>query len=184
MRTMLDDLELPNVQEIATHDRRVLAEQKPPGMAGSLLQNMGRRPARLVLWGVATGPEALEFVEELDGKFRTGDPVPFVADIVAEAEIEEMVIDDLEWQELAGKPERFAYVLILREYIEPDEPEDTSLLDSEILDDAEGLINDLVEGLDIGLDFATGLERFVSPLGDLLARFQQFREDVESADEE
>ncbi len=174
MRPMLDDLELPQVQEIATHDRRALAEHKPPGMAGSLLQNMGRRPTRLVLWGVATGPEALDFVEQLDGKYRAGEPVPFTADIVAEAEIEEMVIDNLQWQELAGKPERFAYVLTLREYIEPVEPEDTSFLDTDILDEAQDLIDDLVDGLDIGLDFVTGLERFVSPLGDLLARLVEF----------
>lgn len=179
MRPMLDDLELPQVQEIATHDRRVLAEHKPPGMAGSLLQNMGRRPAHLVLWGVATGPEALDLVEELDGKFRAGEPVAFVADIVADAEIEEMVIDDLKWQELAGKPQRFAYVLTLHEYIEPVEPEDTTFLDEDILDNAQNLIDDLVDGLDIGLDFATGLERFLSPLGDLLARLQQFNQDVE-----
>lgn len=181
MRPMLDDLELPQVQEIATHDCRVLAEHKPPGMAGSLLQNMGRRPARLVLWGVATGPGALEFVEELDGKFRTGNPLPFIADIVAEAEIEQVVIDDLQWQELAGKPERFAYVLTLHEYIEPVEPEDTSLLDTQILDDAQNLIDNLVDGLDIGLDFATGLERFLSPLGDLLSRLRQFNQDTEEA---
>lgn len=179
MRPMLDDLELPQVQEIATHDRRILAEHKPPGMAGSLLQNMGRRPAHLVLWGVAAGPVALEFVEELDGKFRAGEPVAFVADIVADAEIETMVIDDLKWQELAGKPQRFAYVLTLREHIEPVEPEDTSFLDAEILDDAQNLIDDLVDGLDIGLDFATGLEQFLSPIGDLLAHLQQFNQDVE-----
>ncbi len=184
MRPMLDDLELPQVQEIATHDKRALAEHKPPGMEGSLLQNLGRSPSRLVLWGVATGPEVLDFVEKLDGKFRAGEPVPFVADIVAEAEIEAMVIDDLEWQELAGRPERFAYVLTLREYIEPVEPEDTSFLDEEILEDAESLIDDLVEGLDIGLDFATGLEQFVSPLSDLLSRLQQFQEDVGQARDE
>jgi hypothetical protein len=174
MRPMLDDLELPHVQEIATYDRRALAEHKPPGMDGSLLQNMGRRPARLVLWGVAAGPEVLEFVETLEGKYRAGDPLPFIADIVAEAEIDRMVIDDLQWQELAGKPERVAYVLTLREYIEAAEPEDTSFVDSEILDEAQDLIDDLVEGLDIGLDFATGLEQFVAPLGDLLARLVEF----------
>jgi hypothetical protein len=181
MRPMLDDLELPQVQEIAAYERRALAEHKPPGMAGSLLQNLGRRPARLVLQGVATGPGAMDFVEALDAKFRVGEPVPFAADIVAEAEIEQMVIDDLRWQELAGKPERFAYVLTLREYIEPVEPEDTSFLDTDILGDAQNLVNDLVDGLDIGLDFATGLEQFLSPLGDLLARLQQFSQDVERA---
>lgn len=149
MRPMLDDLELPQVQEIANHDRRALAEHKPPGMAGSLLQNMGRRPTRLVLWGVATGPEALDFVEQLDGKYRAGEPVPFTADIVAEAEIEEMVIDNLQWQELAGKPERFAYVLTLREYLEPVEPEDTSFVDTEVLDEALNIMDTLTTGLEI-----------------------------------
>lgn len=181
MRPMLDDLELPQVQEIGTYERRALAEHKPPGMDGSLLQNLGRRPTRLVLWGVATGPEALDFIEKLDGKFRAGQPVPFAADIVADAEIQKMLIDDLRLQELAGKPQRFAYVLTLREHIEPVEPEDTSFLDTEILDDARGLIEDLVDGLDIGLDFATGLERFLPTLSDLLARLQKFREDVNRA---
>ena len=173
MHPMLDDLELPQVQEITTYDRRMLAEHKPPGMAGSLLQNLGRRPGSLVLWGVKTGPDALAFIEDLNGKFRTGDPLPFVADIIADAAIAQMIIDDLQWQELAGKPDRYAYVLTLREYIEPVEPEDTSFLESDILDDAQGLIDDLLDGLDIGLDFATGLERFVGPLTELLGKVQQ-----------
>lgn len=174
MRPMLDDLELPQVQEISTLDRRSLAEHKPPGMAGSLLQNLGTRPTRLVLWGVASGPQALEFVETLDEKFRAGAAVPFAADIVADAEIQAMLIDDLRWQELAGKPQRYAYVLTLRAYIEPVEPEETGLLESDILDDATNLVDDLVAGLDIGLDFLTGLERFVAPLGAMLERLSAF----------
>ena len=69
---------------------------------------------------------------------------------------------------------RQAYVLTLREYIEPVEPEDLSLLDSDILADAQGLIDDIVDGLDIGLDFATGLERFLSPLAEFLSRLEAF----------
>lgn len=181
MRPMLDDIELPQVQEITTHEQRVLAEHKPPGMAGSLLQNLGRRPTRLVLWGVAAGTEAQNLIDKLDDKFRAGEPLPFTADIVADAEIEQMIIDDLRVQDVAGKPERYAYILTLREYIEPVEPEDTSFLDTDILDDAQNLMDDLVAGLDIGLDFATGLERFVSPFSDILSRLQQFNQDLESS---
>ncbi|HEU0292200.1 MAG TPA: hypothetical protein VFR47_05660 [Anaerolineales bacterium] len=146
---MLDDLELPQVQEITTLERRALAEHKPPSMSGSLLQNLGRRPTRLTLWGVATGPEALNFVEQLDDKFRANVSVSFTADIVTEAEIEKMVIDDLHVQELAGKPERYAYVLTLREYIEPVEPEDTSELDTSILDDTLGQLDNLMSGFEV-----------------------------------
>lgn len=173
MRPMIDELELPQVQEINTLDRRALAEHKPPGMQGSLLQNLGRKPTSLVLGGVATGANARGFIDDLYAKFEAGMPVAFIADIVADAEIEQMLIEDVQYRDLAGKPERFAYVVTLREHIEPVEPEDTSLLDDDILDEAMDLLDDLVDGLDIGLDFATGLERFVSPLGDLLGRLRQ-----------
>lgn len=178
---MLDDLELPQVQEIATLDRRVLAEHKPPGMSGSLLQDMGRRPFRLALWGVATGAGAQGFIEKLDGKFREGKPLSFTGDIVADAELEQVIIEDLRVQDLAGKPERFAYVFTLREFIEPVEPQDTSGLNTDILSDAQNLINDLIPGLNIGLDFATGLEQFVAPLSNLLTRLKDFNNDLNRA---
>jgi hypothetical protein len=175
VRPMLDDLELEQVQEIGTYERRTLAEHKPPGMSGSLLQNLGRRPTRLVLWGVTVGPEAQSFTEKLDKKFRAAEPVTFIADIVDEAEIELMFIDDLKIQELAGKPLRFAYLLTLREFIEPVEPaEAPPELEAGILDDATSLLDDLVEGLDLAPNFSTGLEQFVEPLTGLLARLQEF----------
>ena len=52
----------------------------------------------------------------------------------------------------------------------PVEPEAVSPLNSDILYDATGLIDDLIDGLDINLDFSTGLERFIGPLTDLLGR--------------
>jgi hypothetical protein len=174
MRPMLDDIELPQVQEITTLERRVLAEHKTIGMAGSLLQNMGRRPTRLALWGVVTGDDALDFIQKLDDKFRAATPVPFVADIIKDAEIEKMLIEDMKFQDLAGKPDRFAYLITLREFIEPVEPEEASLLDESILNEAQNLIDDLVGGLNIGLDFATGLEQFLPQFSDLLTRLQAF----------
>ena len=173
MNPMLDDIELIQVQEIGTYDRRALAEHKPPGMSGSLLQNLGRRPVRIVLWGVATGPDAFQFTEKLNDKFRAGQPVPFTADIVAESRIDQVVIDDVRFEDLAGKPERFAYVLTLREHIEPVEPAETSLLDTDILDEAQSLVDGITAGLDIAQAFATGLERFVPTLSTLLSRVQQ-----------
>jgi len=162
MRPMLDDLELPQVQEITTLDRRALAEHKPPNMSGSLLQNLGRRPTRLTLWGVSTGPDARNFVEQLDDKFRANNPVSFTADIVTEAGIEKMVIDDLQVQDLAGKPQRYAYILTLREHIEPVEPEDTSGLDTGILGDALDQLDDLVSGFEVIQQLSDIISRLTS----------------------
>src|SRR5207247_2560891 len=120
---MLEDLELPQVQQIVTQDRRALAEHKPPGMDGSLLQNLGRNATLLVLRGVASGPDAATFVQKLDDKFRAARPVAFTADIVTEARIDQMVIDDLQVEEAAGVPERFVYTLALREFAQPVAPD-------------------------------------------------------------
>jgi len=174
MQPMLDDLELPQIQVIRTYDKRMLSEHRAVGMDGSFLQNMGRKPACLMLAGIASGVEALEFIEKLDDKFNQGEAVTFITDIVADSEIEEMLIDDLKLEELAGKPNRFAYVLTLREFIEPLEPESTTALNNTILDDASNLLEDLVDGLDLGLSFPTGLEQFVQPLSGLLTRLQEF----------
>jgi len=184
MKPMLDDIELPLVQEITTHDRRVLAEHKPPGMEGSLLQNLGRRPERLVLWGIASAADgeeegAMPTIEKLEEKFRQGGPFPFTSDISADAEIEQVVIDDFQVQEIAGKPERYAFTLTLREFIEPVEPEDLSALDADVLGEAGDLFDDLLDGLDVGLDFASGLERFSTSMSSLLERLQEFKKTIE-----
>jgi hypothetical protein len=169
MRPMLDGLELTQVQEIGSYDRRTLAEHKPPGMSGSLLQNLGRRPMRLVLWGVTTGPGAKTFVEKLEEKFRAAKPVPFTADIVKDSEIQLMLIDDLKLQELAGKPERVGYVLALREFIKPVEPATAGpSLDAGILDDALNQLDNLTSGFEI-----------LGQLSDVISRLATLTEELQ-----
>jgi hypothetical protein len=175
MRPMLDDLELPLVQEVSTFDRRMLAEHKPPGMDGSVIQNLGRRPACILLWGVATGDESRQFLDQLDKKFKDGRPVPFIADIVTDSNIENVLIDNVRFQELAGKTDRFAYVVTLRQHQVPVEPEDVSGIDTDLLEDALNQIEGLVEGLDAALAFADGISRFIPQLTDLLGKLERTR---------
>lgn len=172
MKPMLDDLELPQVQEITTLDRRVLPDLKPPGMAGSTSQNLGRRPTDIVVRGVATGPTSTAFMAKLDAKFRAAKPVPFASDIVADAKIDRVLINNVHFVELAGKPARFAYAVTLREFIVPVAPIDTSGIDLGILGDALGLAKNLVAGLGAGAAFASALARFVPTFAALLARAQ------------
>ena len=175
IRPMLDRLELPLVREITTHDRRALSEHKPPGMSGSLIQDLGRRPMRVVVWGFATGSDALATIEKLDDKLRAGKPVPFVGDIVADAQLDLVMIEDLRLQELAGKPQRFSYVLTLREFIKPVEPALDPGLDLQIAGEALSRVNDMASAIAGAQALATGLERFVPIFTDLLARLQAFK---------
>ena len=171
MNPMLDTLALPQVQEISIIEQRALAEHRAPGMDGSLFQNMGRRPTRLVLWGIASGATAQDFVDQLDGKFRGGKPLPFTTDIVTDSKIDQVLIENLRVQDLAGKPERYAYVLTLREYIEPAKTaEDTSSLNTDIASDAQNIMDNALPGLTSGFDFVTRLGKFIGPLQELLTR--------------
>ncbi len=174
MRPMLDDLELTQVQEVTTYDLRALPEHKPPGMSGSILQNLGRRPTRLVVRGVVSGPGASDFAGKIEAKFRAAQPVPFTADIIADAKLDLVLIDDLKLTDLAGKPERFAYTVVLREFIKPKEAADTSALDTNIVDDAKNLTKGLVAGLAAIPALESGLEPFVTTFTDLLSRLQAF----------
>jgi hypothetical protein len=172
IRPVLDDLLLPLVQDITTNDRRMLSEHKPPGMSGSLLQNLGRRPLRIVLRGVATGPDALTTVEKLDDKFRAAKPVPFTGDIVADAHLDLVLIEDLRLQELAGKPLRLSYVLTLREFIKPVDPAPATGLDASIASDALDRVKGIVDGIAAAQALATGLARFIPQFTELLTRVQ------------
>ncbi len=179
MRPMLAGEELPQVQDLETSDLRAVAEHKAPGKDGSMLQNLGRAPTGVTVRGVATDPTALELVERLKTQLRTGKPLAFVADITDSTSVEEVLLDDVQVRQLAGRPDAYAYVLTLREYIEPVEPADTSALEADILGDAGDLLDGVLDGLDLAVPFATGLDAFVTPLTELLGRLQAFREAID-----
>lgn len=168
---MLGEFELPQVQEIVTLERRSLAEHKPPGMQGSLLQNLGRRPLRLSLWGLMIGSQAQTFLQKLDNAFRAGAPLPFTWDIVADAKLEKVVMEDMRVQELAGKPERYAYVLLLREYIQPIAAEKAAAVDADVQTEGLDLTGGLISGLAaLDTSFVTQLQHFSTSLTSIVHR--------------
>ena len=178
MQPILGDLELQQVQEVTTYEQRALPEHKPPGMSGSILQNLGRRPTRLVVHGVASGDGASDFADKLEDKFRAAQPLAFTADIIADAKIDQVLIDDLQLKDVAGHPNRFDYTLILREFIKPKEPADTSAVDTNIADEAKSLASGLVGALGAAGPFSTGLEPFVGTFSGLLTRLQTFKQSL------
>ena len=169
---VLDTLQLPLVQEITTLDQRALAEHKPPGMAGSLVQNLGRRPMRVSLWGVTLGDGAQDFAGKLDDLFRRAKPVPFSADITADARLDLVIVEDLTLKELAGTPLRISYVLTLREFMRPVDPKPVTAIDPAIAGDALARVGNIVGGLDAARGLVSGLEQFLPRFGDLLTKLR------------
>jgi outer membrane protein OmpA-like peptidoglycan-associated protein len=123
IKPMLGEIELQLVQKIDTEQDQTLAQHSVPALEGDFLQRLGRRASRITLNGVMTGPESGDSLKTLREKFRAAEPVSFVADIATATKVDSVMIEELAVRELAGKPQRFAYSITLRELLPAPPPE-------------------------------------------------------------
>lgn len=166
IRPMIGRWEVPRIEGIASRESRRLAVLPVPGLSGDLHQDLGRNALEVELVGSLSGDQARDdFLKELRGQFLAGAPVDFVADIVSESELEQVLISAFELAESADRPDEFRYRLVLREYTEPPEPPG---LGDDFGLDVDGLL-DL--DVDLGLDLLDlpGLLGDVPQIGDLLS---------------
>lgn len=163
---MIGRWEVPRIEAIASRESRRLAVLPVPGLSGDLHQDLGRDALQVELSGSLSGDQARDdFLKELRTQFLAGEPVDFVADIVNESELEQVLIASFVLEESADRPDEFRYRMVLREYTEPPEP--PALVDDFGLDVDAGLDFDVDLGLDL-LDLP-GLLGEVPALGDMLS---------------
>jgi hypothetical protein len=178
---MIGSWEVPRIEHIVAVEQRRLIPLAIPGLAGDLHQDLGRGALRVEIHGSLLGDEARdEFLKELRAKFLAGDPVDFVADIVNESELEQVLIEALEVQESAADPNVFRYRVVLREYTEPPEPPGLGSDFGVDVDADLGLDVDL--GLDL-LDLASLLQELpvdVPKIGDLLSPLTSAAENLKA----
>lgn len=170
------------IERIASVEQRRLAVLPVPGLSGDLHQDLGRGALAVEIAGSLSGDEARDtFLAEVRAKFLAGEPVDFVADIVAESELEQVLIEELRLEEVAGHPDSFRYAVVLREYTEPPEPPAPGMdlgleLDPEL---------DLLAGLGLDMLDLPAILPSIPQLGDVLAPLQpaaeQLRETVAGA---
>ena len=146
---MLGGWEIPRIESIRSLERRSFAEFSVPGSVGSLFQDLNTAPTRVVVSGSLYGDEARdEFLQELRGKFRDGEPVTFVADIVTATEVQYVIIEVLRFQESGTKPDQMDYFFVLRESPPPPPPPDPlGGLDTDLLDQAGGFLDSVTGAL-------------------------------------
>jgi hypothetical protein len=166
VRPMIGRWEVPHIEGIASRESRRLAVLPVPGLSGDLHQDLGRDALEVELFGSLSGDQARDdFLKELRGQFIAGEPVDFVADIVNESELEQVLITSFTLEESAARPEEFRYRMVLREYTEPPEPPGFG---ADFGLDVDGLL-DL--DVDLGLDLLDlpGMLGDVPQIGDLLS---------------
>src|SRR5260221_1364978 len=121
-KPMLDDLELQQVQEVDSEEDQVFDQHGVPALEGDFFQGLGRRATSVSLTGVLTDDTAADDLKRLRDKFHNGTAVPFTTDIATATQIDKVLIEELGVRELAGKPQRFAYAITLREFVPPPPP--------------------------------------------------------------
>jgi hypothetical protein len=179
VRPMLDTWELPCIEQVELVESRRLARLGVPGLAGDLHQDLGARSLTVAITGSLQGDQRrTDFLEALQERFRAGDPVPFVADIVESAELELVVIVGFDVVEANDGGDVVRYRVVLRQYVEPPAPPGGGLpaLDTGLLEGLEDLAGDLLDGLDLA-----GLLADVPQLADPAAPIQPAMETVRSA---
>lgn len=147
---VLGDWEIPRISAIRTLESRRFVELPVPGRVGSLFQDLNTAPTRISISGSLYGDEARnDFLEKLREKYKTGDPVTFVADIVTATEVQYVVVESLRLEESGKHPDQTEYVIVLQESPPPPPPPDPlGGLDGGLLGDAAGLVGDITNAID------------------------------------
>lgn len=168
VKPVLGDWEIPRIQFIQSLEKRNFVELDIPGRVGSLFQDMNTGPTRVAICGSLYGDETRnEFLEELRGKFREGEPVTFLGDIVTATEVQYVIIETLQFEENGLKPDQMDYFIILKESPPPPPPPDPlGGIDTDLLDQAGNFIDSVTGALDV-IDSIGSVPDLSDPTDDL-----------------
>lgn len=145
--------ELRTLLSVRTSDERSIVEHKIPGKEASVLQDLGRHSLRFGFLGEFMGKGAATATEGLWEKFQQGKVVPFSSDLVGLSQVTKVLIERLDFEEIAGDAGRFRYSLLLREYKEPKEEEEEAPSQE---DEAKKNTEDETEEAEESVNYVTG----------------------------
>lgn len=163
-KPVLGDWEIPRVALIKTLEQQSFVELPIPGRVGSLFQDLNTTPTRIAIAGSLYGEESRnQFLEDLRGKFKSGEPVTFTADITTATDVQYVIIEALQIQESGVAPDQLNYFLVLRESPPPPPPPDPfGGLDAGLLDQAAGFLDTVTSALDL-IDSLGNVPNFSDP---------------------
>lgn len=166
MAVELGSLSLDRLTNIEVVEHARLSRHAVPGLAGDLVQTMGRPSVELHIDGVFFGADAADRLKGLRELHWAGDPVDFFAEAVGEGYFAQVVIGGLQVRQSAGNEDEYAYRCVLIEYVEPPEPAAVDAfagLDAGLLDEAGAFMDDVQNAI-----------AAVSDLADLVANMPSF----------
>lgn len=117
----IGDIELVGLQDIHTDDARNLVEKRGPGQIGGVFQDLGREPVTVIMEGYLLGEDPHGALEQLRQAQTDAKPMTFAADVIAGADLTDVLILEFKVKQLAGYRDRYWFYLKVREYTEPPE---------------------------------------------------------------
>jgi hypothetical protein len=175
MAIELGPLSLQLLTHVAVQEQARLARHPVPGLAGDLVQVLGRPSVVLQLQGVFFGPQAADQLKQLRQIHWDGAPVDFFADAVGEGYFAQVVVAGLRVQQRAGAGDEFDYGCELVEYVKPPEPAAPDLLgglDTGLLDEAGAFMDDVQNAVAAVSDIADMVANLPS-FGDPTTRLKE-----------
>ena len=127
-----------------------LVRHAVPGLNGDYVQDLGRPSVRIRVRGIFYGDDASDRLKELRGHLLDRAPVDFLCELTGQGYFSQVVVDDLEVAQRAGRPDEFDFACVVTEYVPPPPPPVTSPLgdlDTGILDEAASLIDEAQNAL-------------------------------------
>ena len=177
VRPLIGGWSPPNIERIASFESRRLAVLPVPGLSGDLHQDMGRGALAIEIVGsIATDEARDQFLKDVREKFLAGEPADFVADIAKESELEQVLIEELRFEEVANDADMFRYRIVLREYTEPPEPPAPLDLGAEL-----GLDRDALAALGLDALDLPALLGEVPEIGEILEPLKPAAESLKEA---
>ena len=148
---MLDNWEIPNIAAMRTLEQRPFIELAVPGREGSLFQDVNAAPTRIAIRGSLFGDQDRnQFLQDVRSRFRDGQPLTFVADIVTATSIQYMLVETLRVAQSGTQPDELEYVIVLRESPPPPPPPSPlGAIDSGLLDQAASFTDTVTGALDV-----------------------------------
>jgi len=173
IKPVIGQWEVPSIERIETLEERRIARLPVPGLLGDIQQDLGAASLTVELCGSLNGDEARDdFLQSLRESFRAGDPVSFAADITNAADLDQVMIDELQLEEVADSADSFRYRIVLREYVEPPQPPPSvDDLGSDLGADLDGLASVGLDGLNLP-DLLGGVPDISNPVPPLQPALQ------------
>jgi hypothetical protein len=150
MAIELGGITLQHLTSIAVRERARIARHPVPGMKGDLAQIMGRPSVEVSFHGIFYGRGKAEELSRLRSGYLQNQPVDFFTEAVGEGYFSQVLIAGLEVSQRAGSPDQFDFTCKVVEYVEPPTPvvaDPLAALDTELLDEAAGLVDEAQNAL-------------------------------------